>query len=101
MSSISAGTGLQGDDHRLDCCSIAKLASHDEVISALRAQPSSHILVLDEAENCVGILGAQHLIKNARPARRLRKPLVILESPPRPSLGTDAARKCECGDRRR
>ena len=42
-----------------------------------RAQPSSHILVLDDAENCVGILGAQHLIKKARPARRLKKPLVI------------------------
>lgn len=63
--------------HRLDCCSIPKLATHDQAITALRDQPSSHILVLDEKENCVGLLGAQHLIKNARPARRLRKPLVI------------------------
>ena len=52
--------------HRLDCCSIPKLATHADAI-ALREQPSSHILVLDDEENCVGILGAQYLIKDAAP----------------------------------
>ncbi|TVR42027.1 MAG: DUF21 domain-containing protein [Planctomycetota bacterium] len=63
--------------HRLDCCSIPRSASHEEAVSALRMRPGSYLMVLDETENCIGLIGSQHLLKAGKPLKRMRKPLII------------------------
>ncbi|TVR09592.1 MAG: DUF21 domain-containing protein [Planctomycetota bacterium] len=63
--------------HRLDCCCIPRSASYEEAVQALRIKPSHYLMLLDDEENCIGILGAQHLLKSGRPGKRMRKPSYI------------------------
>lgn len=63
--------------HRVDCLQVPVDASHDDAVEILRTSPMPYLLVVDDQEDCVGLLTAQDLLRGGRPAKRMRKPLFI------------------------
>lgn len=65
--------------HRVDCPAIEVSASEDEAIAVLRENPGPFLIVYDPEKNeeCVGLLGAQDLLKGGKVSKRMRKPLFI------------------------
>jgi len=65
--------------HRVDCPTVRAGGTMDEAVEALREKPSPYLLVMDEREDCVGLLLAQDVLRGGRIAKRMRKPLFIPE----------------------
>ncbi len=65
--------------HRVDCPAIDVDASKEEAIEAFKDNPGPFMIVYDPDKNeeCVGVLGAQDLLKDGKVSKRMRKPLFI------------------------
>ena len=66
--------------HRIDLPVITQQSTADEARSALAAKPGPFLLLVDEHEECLGIIAVQDLLRGGRPGKRSRKPLFIPDS---------------------
>ena len=63
--------------HRMDCVQADVQESREKVIDILKEKPVAFIIMVDEQDECAGLLAVQDLLKGGRPSKRMRKPLFI------------------------
>ncbi|MFW5830586.1 MAG: hemolysin family protein [Planctomycetota bacterium] len=65
--------------HRVDCPSVRETEELAVAVSALAGAKVPYVLVVDDNEDCVGVLMAQDLLRGGTLSKRMRKPMFLPE----------------------